>query len=220
MWITAGAILLGGCQGTGVSWSETDPYAGPWALGFLSPYAMDAWVEESATVDADGNFYRRILAGVVGGGKKNLGNGPAGWSRGWLVTGAGAEREVLDAKLPMSIYVRWQSLVEPQVYDGWIRIPESARQLMHRALTEECPEFPPEWSVIPKKASVRLGLAPGGIVKVWVLDECRKPVEIKRVQVEVVGLGPNLGRSKGRYLPVTELSKRYIDQYGIPYGSW
>jgi hypothetical protein len=214
LWILLGALLLSGCQASSQTWGRSDPDAGPWALGFVTPYAMDGWVEDSATVDVDGNLYRRIGSSSSGGRK----NGTQGAS-GWLVTGGGNERHVIDAKLPVRIYVRWQSLVEPQTYQGWIEIPESARQVMRNALTKECSSVP-EAAFLPKRASVQLGLAPGGIVQVWALDECRRAVKVARAQVEIEPKGPDLGLSGGSYFPLQEASKLYVEKHGIPYGSW
>ena len=212
-WILLGALFLSGCQASGLSWGRSDPDAGPWALGFVTPYLMDGWVEDSATVDVDGNLFRRIGSGGAAGGGKNGSKG----ARGWAVKGGGTERNVRDAKLPVRIYVRWQSVVEPQTYQGWIEIPESARQVMRAALRKDCQQFPETASIL-KIASVRLGLAPGGVVQIWVLDECMHPVKVARGQAEIEPKGPDLGRSG--YPPMQEASKRYIEQYGIPYGSW
>ncbi|WP_458718524.1 DUF2931 family protein [Pseudomonas gregormendelii] len=137
-WILLGALFLSGCQASGLSWGRSDPDAGPWALGFVTPYLMDGWVEDSATVDVDGNLFRRIGSGGAAGGGKNGSKGACGWA----VKGGGTERDVRDAKLPVRIYVRWQSVVEPQTYQGWIEIPESARQVMRAALRKDCQQFP------------------------------------------------------------------------------
>ena len=214
-WILLAALLLNGCQTSGFSLGRSDPDAGPWALGFVTPYLMDGWVEDSATIDVDGNLFRRIGSGGAAGGGKNGSKG----ARGWAVKGGGTERDVRDAKLPVRIYVRWQSVVEPQTYQGWIEIPESARQVMRAALRKDCQQFPETASIL-KIASVRLGLAPGGVVQIWVLDECMYPVKVARGQAEIEPKGPYLGQSGGHYYPQTEASKRYVEQYGIPYGSW
>ena len=214
-WILLGALFLSGCQASGLSWGRSDPDAGPWALGFVTPYLMDGWVEDSATVDVDGNLFRRIGSGGAAGGGKNGSKG----ARGWAVKGDGTKRDVRDAKLPVRIYVRWQSVVEPQTYQGWIEIPESARQVMRAALRKDCQQFPETASIL-KIASVRLGLAPGGVVQIWVLDECMHPVKVARGQAEIEPKGPALGLSGGSYFPQSEASKRYVEQYGIPYGSW
>ena len=125
---------------------------------------------------------------------------------------------VLGADLPKRIFVRWQSVVEPQTYRTWVEIPEEARQIMRKATTRRChtdPESPSAYD-----ASLNLGLAPGGIVQVWVRDECHRPVKVARAQAEIEPLGPHLGKSGGHYYPQSDASKRYIERFGIPYGSW
>ncbi|WP_330220795.1 DUF2931 family protein [Pseudomonas frederiksbergensis] len=176
---------------------------------------MSVWVEDSAVVDVDGVFYRRVGSGVASGGKNSSPDAARGWRKGI----GGNERTVVGAKIPVRIYVRWQSLVEPQSYQGWFEIPESARQIMHDAVTKDCPEYP-ELKEIRAGGSVQLGLAPGGIVQIWVRDQCQRPVKVARGQAEIVPLGPDLGRSGGNYFPLEDASKRYVEKYGIPYGSW
>jgi len=46
------------------------------------------------------------------------------------------------------------------------------------------------------------------------------PVKVARGQAEIEPKGPALGLSGGSYIPQSEASKRYVEQYGIPYGSW
>lgn len=84
-------------------------------------------------------------------------------------------------------------------------------------------------SALPAEARTRskihglglLGLAPGGVVQVWVRDSCNHPVKVARAQAEIEPLGPSQGKNEGRYAyPVSDKAKRYIDKYGIPYGSW
>lgn len=215
LWIFLGVLLVGGCHASGKPWGRSDPNFGPWSLGFTGPRFMAAWVEDSAVIDVDGNLYRRIGSGWAGGGEKKGAN----VARGWGGAGRGRNRDVLDAKLPVRIYVRWQSVVEPQTYQGWIEIPESARQVMRDALTKDCPEFP-EIKELRTGVAVRFGLAPGGVVQVWVEDECFNPVKVARGQAEIEPKGPALGLSGGSYFPQSEASKRYIEKYGIPYGSW
>ena len=215
LWILLGALLLSGCQTSGQSWGHSDPDALPWEIGFVTPYSMEGWVEDSATVDVDGNLYRRIGSGWATGGRKNGADGARGWPR----AGGSGYQNVRDAKLPVRIYVRWQSVVEPQTYQGWIEIPESARQVMRESLTKDCPEYP-EIKEFRRGVPVRFGLAPGGVVQVWVEDECMNLLKVARGRAEIEPKGPDLGLSGGSYFPQSQASKRYVEKYGIPYGSW
>jgi hypothetical protein len=90
---------------------------------------------------------------------------------------------------------------------------------MVASVNQRCPQTPDQEARF--MASVYLGLAPGGVVQVWVRDSCHHPVKVARAQAEIEPLGPSQGKNEGRYAyPVSEKAKRYIDKYGIPYGSW
>jgi hypothetical protein len=52
------------------------------------------------------------------------------------------------------------------------------------------------------------------------MGPCLDPIEVTRVQGEVVKKGPYGGQSDGHYYPLSDISKTYIEKYGIPYGSW
>ncbi|WDH25437.1 DUF2931 family protein [Pseudomonas chlororaphis] len=208
-----GTLLLIGCHADPLS-AKNDPKSPWWELGFTEPYYMEVWVEDSAVEDINGKLFRRTGRGTAAGGNHGY---KKEWARGW--DGVGIDgKSVVGADLPKRIFVRWQSVVEPQTYRVWIDIPEEARQIMRKTTARRCPETPKQTASY--MASVNLGLAPGGIVQVWVRDECHHPIKVARVQAEVEPLGPHLGKSNGHYYPLSENSKRYIEKYGIPYGSW
>ncbi|AUG40572.1 hypothetical protein CXP47_11995 [Pseudomonas chlororaphis] len=207
-------LLLSGCLTTDPLSGKNDPKNPWWDLGFTEPNYMKVWVEDSAVEDINGKLFRRTGGGTAAGGQPEDNRESA---RGWTGGGVGG-KSVIGADLPKRIFVRWQSVVEPQAYRVWIDIPEEARQIMRRATDRRCPKTPKQTASY--MASVNLGLAPGGIVQVWVRDECRHPIKVARAQAEVEPLGPHLGKSNGHYYPLSENSKRYIEKYGIPYGSW
>jgi len=209
-------MLLVGCQAPDPPSGEHDPKSRWWSLEFTAPVYMAGWVEDSLVEDVQGKLVKHGSGGVIGGG--NYGNEQAlarGWPNG--LTGSGI-RGVVGADMPKRIYVRWQSVVEPQTYRAWIEIPEQAGTIMHDATHRRCPETPEQSASYI--ASLTLGLAPGGVVQVWVRDQCHKPIEIARGKAEVEPLGPHLGKSGGHYYPQPAASKRYVQKYGIPYGSW
>jgi hypothetical protein len=66
-----------------------------------------------------------------------------------------------------------------------------------------------------------IGLAPGGIAKVWLRGACLKSVEITRFKGSVMKEGPYQGKNEGQYaLSLSPESKAYIEKFGIPFGSW
>jgi hypothetical protein len=192
-------------------------HGGPWSLGFGAPDYMEVWIETADVVDIHERVFRRAGSGIASvlTPRENKGE-PAGWPKS---PGRGAGRDVLGADLPRLIYVRWQSLAEPQTYEAYIVIPESAREIMRRPEKAFC-KADSKW-ITDYRDDIGIGLAPGGIAKVWLGGPCLKSVEIARVVGTVNTQGPSQGKNEGRYaLPLSPESKTYIEKFGIPYGSW
>ncbi|WP_165679566.1 DUF2931 family protein, partial [Metapseudomonas otitidis] len=121
--------------------------------------------------------------------------------------------------LPNLIFVRWQSLVEPQVYKLRITIPQWVRDEMVKPQRTVCVHSTEEETQYRKAISI--GLAPGGIAKVWVGGPCLKGKEIGRFVGVVERKGPSQGQTEGRfYRAPSEAARAYIEQHGIPYDSW
>ncbi|MBC9000210.1 DUF2931 family protein [Pseudomonas sp. N40(2020)] len=208
-------LFLAGCQSADPLSGKNDPKAESWELAFTEPYYMKVWVEDSAVEDVSGKLFKRTGGGTAAGGEPESGKASA---RGWHAVGA-ASKAVIGADLPKRIYVRWQSIVEPQTYQVWVDVPEEARQLMMASVNQRCPETPEQQASY--SASIYLGLAPRGVVQVFVRDSCHRPVKVGRAQADIEPLGPSQGKNEGRYAyPVSEKTTRYIERYGIPYGSW
>jgi hypothetical protein len=210
-----GILLLTGCQAADPLSGINDPHYPWWDLRFAAPSYMSGRVEMSAVVDINNRFFPRGSDGMVGTGEFE--DDGIEHARGWEGTG-GNGSAVTGADLPQRVFVRWQSSVEPQTYQGWIEIPEEARQLMRKSIDRRCADEPDQHASY--HPSMTLGLAPGGIVQVWVWDECLRRVPFVRAQVQIEPLGPDLGKSNGRYYPQTKGSKQYVEKFGIPYGSW
>ncbi|RON43686.1 DUF2931 family protein [Pseudomonas frederiksbergensis] len=210
-----GAFLIGGCQAADPLSGRNDPKNQWWSLSFVEPSYMKVWVEDTAVEDINGKVFRRTGSGSAASSEPE---GDTEFARGWSNNISSSIRGVVGADLPKRIYVRWQSVVESKTYRTWVDIPEEARQLMHASVNERCPATPQE----PANyiTMVYLGLAPGGVVQVWVTDKCLKSIKVARAQAEIEPLGPHLGKSGGNYYPQSEKSKRYVERYGVPYGSW
>ncbi len=204
------ALLLFGC-------ANPEQYAGNlpypyWRLGFLAPDHMEVWVETANVEDTRGHKFFHVGSGIVAVRTPPKGQGnAAGWGErfGW-----GAGRHVNGSDLPRRIYVRWQSLAEPQTYRVTLEIPERARQLMSERLDPPC-------RTSEYRHALTLGLAPGGVVKGWVMSTCGGPIEVLRAQAEIEPKGPSQGKTDGHYaLPLEPESRAYIEKHGIPYGTW
>lgn len=207
-------LLAAGCSADPLS-AKNDPKSPWWELGFTEPRYMKVWVEDTSVEDIKGRTFLHTGSGSASGGQPEDGTESA---KGWHGVGSSA-KAVVGADLPKRIFVRWQSIVEPQTYRVWVDIPEEARQLMLTSVNQRCAKTPEQTATYI--SSVYLGLAPGGVVQVWVRDACHHPVKVARAQAEIEPLGPSQGKNQGRYAyQVNEKAKRYIEKFGIPYGSW
>ncbi len=210
-----GVMFLTGCQAMDPLSEAGDPHARWWQLGFVAPAYMTVWVETAAVEDVHGKLIERVSSGVAPSAMPEDGTESA---RGWNRVGTDGMPAV-GAALPRRVFVRWQSIVEARTYRAWVDIPDEARQVMHDSTARRCPEQPDEPSSY--SAALTLGLAPGGVIQAWVRDSCYRPIKVARGQAELEPLGPDQGQNEGRYAyRISEESKRYIERFGIPYGSW
>ena len=185
----------------------TLPYPA-WSVGLAAPKHMEVWVESVDVLDQRGFGYFRVHGGVAG---------YTGEVKGWH-KGVSGGKPINNVDLPEKIYLRWQSLVEPQAYTIGIQIPPWVRDEMVRPERVFC-QGSRKWKDDYRKI-ITLGMAPGGIVKMWVGGPCLGFKEVGRFQAKVHPLGPYQGKSKGKYVPLEPENKAYIEKNGIPYGSW
>lgn len=204
--IAIAASLLSGCT---FASSESLPYDA-WRLGFYAPSYMEVWIETADVIDMQGNVYRRAMSGNAEMLKPSNNTGdPKGWGKG---------KYVMRADLPKKIYVRWQSLVEPQTYKMVIDVPESTRDIMRKGEEVFC-AADGKW-ITGYREAIAVRLVPGGIAKVWVTGPCMTPIEVTRVKAEIEPRGPYEGESGGKHRPLSAVSKAYVEKFGVPYGSW
>lgn len=205
-------FLLSGCTTAN---SASLPYKA-WHLGFSAPNYMEVWIETADVIDTRGQVYRRAMSGVsaIQTPPNNSGH-PKGWPKR---PGRGKGKYVTGAELPKKIYVRWQSLAEQKTYQVSIDVPESTREIMRKQETVYCAFDGRE--INEYRDALVIGLAPGGIAKVWILGSCLPPIEVTRVQAEIDLRGPYEGKSDGKYYNLSDISRRHIEEFGIPYGSW
>lgn len=208
-------LLLSGCaRGQG----QPDLPYDSWFVGFGAPDYMEVWIESTDVVDRRGLVFEHVMGGVasIHTPANNSGN-PRGWP---ARVGMGAGKHLPGIDLPEFIFVRWQSLVEPQTYHVKVSIPQWVREQM---LAEHSAYCHADKAVVHGQYYnfITIGLAPGGIAKAWLAGPCLDPIEIGRFVGVVHKEGPSDGQSGGRYaLPLSEESKSYVDKFGVPYGSW
>lgn len=210
-----GLLMLAACKIDPLS-GENDPHSEWWNLGFIGPAYMQGWVEFRAVEDIKGRIIRKPGGGGIGGGDLDLEKEHA---RGWQYFSNNGYPIGAVADLPKRVFVRWQSIVEQKTYKGWVDIPEDARSIMRGSTARRCPDWPDHAANF--SAGMYIGLAPGGVMKVWVENNCGHNILVASAQAEIEPLGPSQGLTQGQYAyPIREPSKRYIERYGIPYGSW
>ena len=90
---------------------------------------------------------------------------------------------------------------------------------MRGSTARRCPDWPEQQASFSQ--SLTLGLAPGGVIRVWVQDNCSNNVLVGHGQAQIEPLGPYQGSNQGRYAEkIDKNSERYVERWGIPYGSW
>ncbi|WP_244159589.1 DUF2931 family protein, partial [Pseudomonas agarici] len=77
-----------------------------WYVGLAAPRHMEVWVETVDVLDQRRLAFFRVHGGIAGYTRK-----PEGWHKG-----GGAMKPINNVDLPERIFLRWQSLVEPQAY--------------------------------------------------------------------------------------------------------
>jgi Protein of unknown function (DUF2931) len=192
----------------------SDPYikgqlCNHWSLGVAAPGYMEAWVEDLEVKD-DRDRWVQIPMGVVGEFAQTV-----GWPPPNRVGGGGGSTPD-SAGAPMEVSIRWQSLAEPQTYTWQFIVPENMRQAMAK-------KEPVVWAGHADTSCrnlLTLGVAPGGRTIVWINGFGFQPTEILRGQAEVEPLGPDQGQHEGRYVRFSDKAKQYVQEHGIPYGSW
>ena len=205
-------LCIAGCQSNASSKPKM-PYEA-WYLGFIAPNYMEVWLEQVNIGDNSGRIFPNAMGGVVSYGKpENLAIRAEGWPER---IGSGKGRTLTGLDLPYVVSLRWQSMVEPQTYHALFTIPDWAREKMVERIPGQCPSG----YHFDYREALTIGLAPGGVVKVWIMGPCLDPIEVLTLQAEIEPKGPYGGKSNGKYRPLSPVVKRYVDKYGVPYGSW
>lgn len=201
-------ILLSGCA-SGQAQPNL-PYRA-WFAGVFAPDYMEVWVESVDVIDQRGLAYERVSGGVP-----SYASTVAGWPP-QIAGGAGKNLTGID--LPEIVFVRWQSMVEPQTYNVRINIPQWVREEMIKSQRGYC-HFQGKWLNGQFRTDITIGLAPGGIAKAWVGGPCLESIEIGRFEAAISKVGPYGGKSGGKHRRLSDKAKAYIEQNGVPYDSW
>jgi hypothetical protein len=203
--------FLVSCASVAAPFKAKLPSGEDWYLGFFAPPYMEAWMERVDVEDAHGLYYSNILAGTTA---TSWQEDPGGWPKPMQVP-MGKGRSITGSALPKRIFVRWQSLVEPQTYRITLDISELVREQMVKKIPY--PKYPKE---LAYQDLLAIELTPGGWVKAWIRSSVSTPVEILCQKAEVEPLGAYQGRYNGQYVKLNGETKEYIRTHSIPYESW
>ncbi|HTV86375.1 MAG TPA: DUF2931 family protein [Dyella sp.] len=177
-----------------------------WSMGVLAPGYMEAWVEDLEVRDDRGRWVQ-MPQGMAG---------DMGQTVGWDPKGGVAGQTLYSAGAPMEVYVRWQSLAEAQTYRWHFTISESLRQ----ALVKQEPVVFLGKAGNSCRSNITIGVAPGGRTIVWNSGFGFETAVVMYGQGEVEPLGPWQGKGKEYAYPLSDKAKQYVQEHGIPYGSW
>lgn len=178
------ALLSTACStGAQTSFNAGSPqsHAGhlPWTISHLAPDHMEAYLNGIVVFDIRNRMNPSAVRGSPSMGRPAPGDEiTVGWpsSPGW-----GSVTPVkLD--LPKKLIISWRSFVDQHEYYAQIEIPEHARQQMKVSHRIEC--FKSDGPRDHYRNNLVVGIAPGGIVKLWLNGQCLDAVEIGRYEGE------------------------------------
>ncbi|MFJ3487338.1 DUF2931 family protein [Pseudomonas sp. NPDC090202] len=207
-------LLLALLLGLSACTSDADAPSRPrlpypaWYIGLAAPMHMEVWVETIDVLDQQGLPFFHVFGGVAS---------YTGKVEGWH-NGVGKMKPLYGVDLPERIFLRWQSLVEPQVYKLRLHIPQWVRDEMVKPHRVYC-QGSKEW-IDDYREMITLGMAPGGIVKVWLGGACIGFKEVGRYQAAIEPRGPFLNNRGLYYRAPSPAAQAWIKEHGIPYGSW
>ncbi len=136
-------------------------------------------------------------------------NNPLGWD--------GRERHhsgytISSVDLPGSVYISWYSLANKRAYEKKIRISDEIRASMREYHDIRC-GF--NNSLHPYKDNILLGLAPDGMISVFLNGTCID----NELQFKVQAVDEKI--PDGYVFPeLDEEDQAYVDIHGVPAGSW
>ncbi|WP_063652814.1 DUF2931 family protein [Aliivibrio fischeri] len=117
-----------------------------------------------------------------------------------------------DAELPGLIYIRWHSLANKVTYNKAIRISENIRNKMREYHDIRCGKSN---RLKPYKNNILLGLAPDGMISVFLNGRCFDNEFQFKVQAVEYKVADDFV-----YPELSEEAQAYVDEHGVPTGIW
>ncbi|WP_023603346.1 DUF2931 family protein [Aliivibrio logei] len=195
-------LLISGCSAKSLFQSEQ---LDEWRISTIAPKYYTA-MTESLLIFGEEN--KKGWTGMVGTyTTESL--SPLNWD--------GAERfnsgySIKSTELPGFFYIRWDSLSNKKTYKKNVRISEDIRNKMRKYHNIRCGSYD---LLLPYKNNILLGLAPDGMISVFLNGGCfdnELQFKVQAVEEEV--------SDDFIYPELSEEAQAYVDKHGVPVGIW
>ncbi len=119
---------------------------------------------------------------------------------------------IQSTELPGLVYIRWHSLANNVTYNKAIRISDDIRNKMREYHDIRCGYYD---LLLPYKNNILLGLAPDGMISVFLNGGCFD----NELQFKVQAVEDKVA-DDFVYPDLKKESQDYVDEHGVPVGIW
>lgn len=164
-----------------------------------APKHYQVWVVEMLLEKSGERSWRQPI-GSVG----CCWQGPSGPS------GAGS----LANPFPELIWIHWFSFAEQKYYAHMIHVPENLSERMR----EPAPQITNFDTRLVPRHTLTIGLAPGGTIVMWILNQGGNEIEVMRMQAGTVEGDPS--HFEERTEQYLQKHGDYLKEHGLQLGTW
>ncbi len=184
----------------------------PWTISHIAPDHMESYLNGIAAFDVNRKMSSSILRGSPSMRHPAPGNEIVGWPANPGYTGV----TPVNLDLPKVLILSWRSFVEQQEYHVQIEVPEEARSQMKISHRIDC--LKNDGRDHYYRNNLVVGMAPGGVVKLWINGPCLNAIEIGRFVASKVK--PDPAREGYATRALSKETEAYLKANPIPFGSW
>ncbi|MCE7536171.1 DUF2931 family protein [Aliivibrio fischeri] len=195
-------LFLSGCVDSQL---EKPQQLGEWTISTMAPKYYSAYVDILLIVDEEkqGGWKGMVTTSTKFSKHPNSWEGLERYHSGYTIR---------SAKLPASFYIRWYSLANKKTYNKTIKVSEDIRRKMREYHEMRC-GF--NNGLYPYKDNILLGLAPDGMISVFLNGTCfdnELQFKVQAVEYKVA--------DDFVYPELSEEAQAYVDEHGVPTGIW
>lgn len=185
----------------------------PWTISHIAPDHMEAYLNGVVVFDISNRMNPSVVRGSPSMRRPTKDDEV---SVGWPSNPGWGSVTPVNLDLPKILIVSWRSFVEQQEYHVQIEVPEEARSQMRIGHPVNC--FKNDGREHYYRNNLVVGMAPGGIVKLWVNGPCLDAIEVGRFVATKDK--PDPARAGYATRALSEETQAYLKNNPIPYGSW